>query len=117
MELHPYGRIPADRVGGLIDMTVRHGAAVRFRCRVTAISETELRVEYVGGAFRGDGAWRFEPAAGKTRVTFRWRARPAGPLGWLAPRTLLAWIARSHHDVMQAGFAGLNAYLIGGRRA
>jgi hypothetical protein len=111
-EATPRGDIPPDRVGGMYDVVVHSGVTVRFTARVVEISEAHLRVEYIGGAYRGTGTWDFEPEHGKTRLRFRWRVQPKGWLSWLlrlSPSS--AREARSHHAVMNAGFAGLNRYL------
>jgi hypothetical protein len=107
----PRGDIPPDRVGGMFDVVVRSGITVRFTVKVVEISEAHFRVEYVGGAYRGEGAWSYEPEDGKTRVSYRWRVRPKGWLSWLLSLSpSRAKEAGSHHAVMAAGFAGLNRY-------
>jgi hypothetical protein len=104
------GDIPPNQVGGMIDITV-HGrrGTVKFTAKTTEIKENMARVEYVEGAFRGEGIWTFEPVDGKTRVRFRFRVQPSG---WLL-RLMAPFvnIAQSHHEVMKAGFEGLNQYL------
>ncbi len=110
-EATPHGDIPPGRVGSMFDVTVRSGVTVRFTAKVVEINDARMRVEYVRGAYRGKGTWSFEPEDGKTRLRFRWRVRPMGWLGWLlrlSPST--AREARSHHEVMKAGFAGLNRH-------
>ena len=104
------GDIPPNQVGGIFDITV-HGrrGTVKFTAKTTEIKENMARVEYVEGAFRGEGIWTFEPVDGKTRLRFRWRVRPSG---WLL-RLLAPFIdiGQSHHEVMKAGFEGLNQYV------
>jgi hypothetical protein len=111
-EAKPRGNIPPDQVGGMIDITVRRRATVRFTAKTVEVTENLLRVEYVEGAYRGEGTWTFEPVDGKTRLRFRWRVQPTGWLRWLlllAPPSEKS--GRSHHEVMQAGFEGLNQYV------
>jgi hypothetical protein len=83
---------------------------IKFTTRTSEIAEAQMiRVEYVAGAFRGVGIWRFEGVDGKTKVSYRWRTSPSGfVLRVLAP---LLPIAKSHSDVMKEGFNGLNGYL------
>jgi hypothetical protein len=110
-QARPRGDIPPDRVGGMFEVVVRSGVTVRFTAKVVEISEAHFRVEYVGGAYRGEGAWSFEPEDSKTRLRFRWRVRPKGWLSWLLRLSpSAAREGRSHHAVMRAGFAGLNQY-------
>jgi len=111
-EAKPHGDIPPDRVGGMFDIIVRRGVVIRFTAKLVEITDNQLRWEYVGGAYSGEGIWRFEPAEGKTRLRFRWRVRPMGWLRWLlrvAPSSERK--GTSHREVMKAGFAGLNRYI------
>jgi hypothetical protein len=106
------GDIPPDQVGGIFDVTVRKGITVKFRARVVEISDKNWRVKYIGGAYRGYGDWSFEPKGGKTHLRFHWQVQPKGWLGWLlrfAPSSQKK--GTSHHEVMNAGFAGLSRYL------
>jgi hypothetical protein len=110
-QARPRGDIPPGRVGSMFDVTIRSGLTVRFTAKVVEINDAGMRIEYVGGAYRGEGTWRFQPANGKTRLRFRWRVRPVGWLSWLlrlSPSS--ARKARYHHEVMQAAFAGLNRH-------
>jgi hypothetical protein len=111
-EARPRGDIPPDRVGGTFDITVRRGVTVRFAAKIVEITDKTLQVQYVEGAYKGEGTWTFEPVDGKTRLHFRWRVQPTGWLYWLlrlAPSS--AKRGRSHHEVMKAGFEGLNQFV------
>ncbi len=111
-QARPHGETPPDRVGGMFDVIVRKGITVRFTARVEEMTEKHLRLEYVAGAYRGEGTWSLEPVDGKTRLRFRWRVRPMGWLGWLlrlSPSSQRK--GGAHREVMKAGFAGLNRYL------
>ena len=108
----PRGGIPPDQVGGMIDITVRKRATVRFTAKTVEVTQNLLQVEFVEGAYRGEGIWIFEPVDGKTRLRYRWRVQPTGWLRWLlrlAPASERK--GRSHHEVMKAGFEGLNQYV------
>ena len=108
----PRGDIPYDQVSGMIDVTVHKGPTVRFTLKTVEVTENRLRVEVVGGDFRGEGIWTFEPVDGKTRARFRWHVRPTGLIGFMlrfAPPEERA--GRSHREVMKAGFEGLNQHL------
>ncbi len=111
-EARPHGDIPPDRVGGMFDIIVRRGVTVKWTAKVVEVTDKQWRVEYVEGAYRGEGTWTFEPINGKTRLRFHWQVRPMGWLRWLlrlAPSSQRK--GTSHHEVMKAGFAGLNRYL------
>ena len=100
-------------VGTLLDNTVRvHGRfPIRFVTRTVEVEpDRAIRVEYIGGAFRGEALWGFEGIDGKTRLSLRWRTTPAGVLRALA-RFLP--IEKSHSDTMKAGFEGLRGFLAG----
>jgi len=82
-ETKPRGNIPTDQVGGMTDITVHKGVTVRFTAKTVEVTENLLGLEYVEGAYRGEGIWTFEPVDGKTRLRFRWRVQPTGWLRWL----------------------------------
>jgi hypothetical protein len=108
----PHGDILPDQVGGMFDIIVRRGITVRFTAKVVEITDKKWHVEYIDGAYRGEGIWTFEPVDGKTHLRFQWKVRPMGWLRWLlslAPSSSRK--GTSHHEVMKAGFAGLNRYL------
>src|SRR5512142_76411 len=111
-EARPRGDIPVDRVGGMFDVHVQRGMAVRFTARVREISDQRLCVEYVDGAYVGEGTWTFEPAGSQTRVRFHWHVRPHGWLRWfvLTDRQR-KMIGDVQHQVMQAGFERLDRFL------
>ena len=68
-----------------------------------------IRLAYCEGAFLGEGLWTLESADDQTRLRYRWRADPNGwLLKSLAP---VIPVAKSHSDVMAAGFANLNKSL------
>ncbi len=105
------GIIPTNQVGNILDITVRRpGKKLRFSTKTTEIIENQfIRVEYIEGDFLGDGEWTFEPENGKTKIRFRWRARPNSLLLKLISRFID--IEKGHSEVIQAGFEGLNKYL------
>lgn len=110
LEMEPHRDIPPSQVGGLVD-TIVHGTRVpvRWTNKTVQVTENTVRVEMIAGAFRGEGIWTFEPVDGKTRLRYRWRARPSGWLLKLFARFID--IEQVHHNVMKAGFEGLNQYL------
>lgn len=100
------------RVGAVVDMTVFTKPSVKFAAKTVEVKKNELiRVNYVGGAFRGEGLWRFEDLGGKTKVSFRWRTDLSGLLmhilGPFFP------VAKNHSAVMKGAFNGLNKFLAG----
>jgi hypothetical protein len=100
-------------VGTLLDnvVLVHVNFPIRFVTRTIAVvPNEEIRVEYVGGAFRGEAVWRFDGENGKTRLSLRWRTRPAGTLRLLAP---LLPVSKSHSDTTEMGFENLKAFLAG----
>jgi hypothetical protein len=110
-QARPRGEIPSDQVGGMYDVVVRSGITLRFTAKVVEITATNLRVGIVGGAYRGEGTWSFQPEDRKTRLMYRWKVRPTGWLNWLLSLSpSRAKEAKEHHAVMAAGFAGLNRY-------
>jgi uncharacterized protein YndB with AHSA1/START domain len=103
-----------DEVGTLLDNTVRVRGRfpIRFVTRtVAAEPNRSIRVEYIGGAFRGEALWRFEPEDGTTRLSLRWRTTPSGALRVLS-RVLP--VAKSHSETTEIGFENLNAFLASG---
>jgi hypothetical protein len=54
-----------------------------------------IRVDYVAGSFRGEGRWGLQNIGGKTRLTYRWQADPAGFLKLLAH---VAHRGQPHHS-------------------
>ena len=98
-------------VGALLDNTVRVRGRfpIRFTTRTVEVEQNErIRVEYVGGAFRGEALWKFEGVNGKTRLRLRWRTSPSGVLRALAP---FLPVEKSHSDTMKVGFENLSAFL------
>ena len=97
-------------VGALTEITLPSKFAVKFISKTVEIKENELwRVQYVGGVFRGEGLWRFEPIDGNTKVSFHWRVRPSGLLSrFLA---IFINIPKRHSAVMKKAFASLNEYI------
>ena len=103
-------------VGAVVDNTVRVRGKfpIHFTTRTVEVEPNQLiRIEYIGGSFRGEALWRFEEVDGQTNLSQCWRTKPAGALRILAP---LLSIARSHSDTMRAGFARLRAFLEAQRR-
>jgi ribosome-associated toxin RatA of RatAB toxin-antitoxin module len=98
------------KVGALLDLTVHGKRPIKFTAKTVEAKNNEMiRVNYVEGAFRGEGLWKFESLEGKTKLSFRWRTSPSGLLlRILAP---FLPIEKSHSDVMKAGFNNLNKFL------
>lgn len=111
-EARKRGKTPVDQVGGMFDIQVHRGMTAQFTARVCEITDRILRVEYVDGAYVGDGIWSFEPAGNETRVGFHWHVQPHGWLRWFV---LTDWqrktIGEIQHQVMQAGFERLDRFL------
>ena len=98
-----------DQPGALIDLTVHHRGTTKFTVKTIETKKNELwHLQYVEGAFRGEGTWKLEAIDGNTKVSYRWRCRPSGLLRILAP---FINIPKGHSEVMKVGFAGLNEYI------
>ena len=98
-------------VGALLDNTVRVHARlpIRFVTRTVEVEENErIRVEYVGGVFRGEALWEFQGVNGKTRLSLRWRTSPAGVLRALPP---FLPVEKSHSHTTKVGFENLSGFL------
>jgi len=98
------------KVGALFDLTVHGKRPIKFTAKVVKAKNNEMiRVNYVEGALKGEGLWRFESLEGKTKLSFRWRTSPSG----LLMRILAPFlpIEKNHSDVMKAGFNNLNKFL------
>lgn len=98
-------------VGALLENTVRvHDKfPVRFVTRTVGVQENEeIRVEYVGGAFRGEAVWKFVGVDKQTRLSLRWRTSPAGVLRAVA---LFLPVEKSHSDTTMVGFESLSGFL------
>jgi hypothetical protein len=100
----------ADQVGAVFEITVNRKPPAKFIARVVEVKKDELmRCQFIEGAVRGEGLWKLEPKDGKTKLSYRWRASPAGLLlRILAP---LINMPKGHSDVMQACFKQLNEHL------
>lgn len=99
------------KVGTLLDNTITvHGnIPIKFITKTVEVKNNEMiRVNYVGGSFRGEGLWKFESLEGKTKLSYRWRTSPAGLLRILAP---FLPVAKSHSDITKAGFNNLSKFL------
>lgn len=99
-----------DEIGALMDMTVYSIPKIRFSVTTTEVEKNRmLRFQYVKGAFRGEGVWKFQNLEGITNIIFHWRANPS----WLMLRLLgpLIDIPKSHSKVIQAGFKNLKKHL------
>lgn len=97
-------------VGALIDSTVHGKLPIKFTTETIEVKNNEMiRVNYVEGALRGEGVWKFEILEGKTKLSYRWRTSPAGLLlRILAP---LLPFERNHSNVMKAGYYRLTEFL------
>jgi len=105
------GSLPPDRVGGLMDITVRPSGAdrpVRMTARTAEVVPGRLiRIEYIEGDFVGNGVLELEPEDDGTRLVFRFAARPTS---WKL-RVLSPVVKRSHSAAARAGFAALEQHL------
>jgi len=108
-ESKPRGDKPIMREGAVCDVTIHTTGTPKFCERVTKIVEAKsIEVEYVGD-FVGTGEWTFEPTDGKTKLQFRFNARPKRlSFVLLSP---FVNIGKRHSDVMRKGFEALNSYL------
>jgi len=98
------------QVGALLDSTVRSRFTTQFTTKTVEVKANEMiRVEYVEGALRGEGLWKFPSQKGKTKISYRWQTKPAGwflrIIGPFLP------VRKSHSKVMKAGFENLNNFL------
>lgn len=106
----PRSAAPKGEVGELFDMTVNRPGSATYTMRLAEVERPgRLRLEYVEGDFLGEGVWTFAPEGTGTRVTFRWHVRPR-PL-YLRVLSRFMDFEATHHDVMQAVFARLEAHL------
>jgi len=97
-------------IGALYEVTIHALCPITFMTRtVQAIQNEMLVVDYVGGAFIGQGVWTFEDVAGNTKISLRWRTNP----GSLFMRRVAPFypVAKNHSSVMQAGFRRLDRFL------
>ena len=109
VEAKPREAGAVDQPGALIDLAVHHRGTTRFTVKTIETKKNELwRLQYVAGAFRGEGTWKLEEVDGNTKVSYRWHCRPSGPLRILAP---FINIPKGHSQVMKSGFAGLNEHI------
>lgn len=116
LELYPRPGAPAGQVGSVFDIRIPGRRPIRFTERIVELVENEhVRLHYIGGDFRGEGLWSFEPVDGRTRVRFRFHVRPHGLAMRLASH--LTDIGRLHSQVAQRGFEGLRRYLQAQRMA
>ncbi len=106
------GKTPIDQVGGMFDIQVHRGMATQFTARVCEVTDRRLRVEYVDGAYVGEGIWYFESVGNETRVGFHWHVQPHGWLRWFVlTERQCKMIGDVHHQVMQAGFERLDRFV------
>jgi len=105
------GGLPPDRVGGLMEITVRPSSqdqTVRMMARTAEVVPGRLiRFEYIEGDFLGEGVLTLEPERKGTRVVFRFAARPTS---WKL-KVLSPVVKRSHSAAVRAGFAELERHL------
>ena len=104
------GDMPIVREGAIVDIAVHsRGVTSKFSAKMTKIVEAKSIEEEFVGDFVGTGKWTFEPTDGKTKVQFRWNARPKRlSFVLLSP---FVDIGKRHSDTMQKGFKALNSYL------
>jgi ribosome-associated toxin RatA of RatAB toxin-antitoxin module len=100
------------KVGALVDNIVGiHGKfPIKFTTKTVEVKNNEMiRVDYVKGAFRGEGLWKFESLDSNTKLSYRWRTSPSGLL--LRIMAPFLPVKKSHSDFMKAGYEGLNRFL------
>lgn len=114
VDSRPTGDIPFGEVGAVCVVAVRsRGITARFKWRTAEIIDDHyIRFEYHEGDIAGYADLRLEPEGGPegetTRVEYHWRVRTRGKAHLLGP---LFNLKKRHQEVMQSGFAKLNAYL------
>ena len=99
-------------VGALCDITVHGKRKVKFTTKTVEVKDNEMiRANYIEGALRGEGLWKFDSLEGKTKLSFRWQTSLSGFL----PRImgLFLPVEKKHSDVMKAGFDNLNKFIEG----
>lgn len=98
-----------DEVGALTDITF-HDRPIKYTEETVEAKKNEMiRVKYVKGAVRGEGLWKLEGINGKTKLSFRWRARHSEVfLRIIAP---FVSVAKKHSDFMKVAFDGLKKHL------
>jgi hypothetical protein len=96
--------------GALYAVTIHALLPIKFKTKTVETKKAEmLRVEYVEGAFVGEGLWLFENVEGKTKISLRWRTNPGD---WFMRMVAPFYpIAKNHSSVMQAGFSKLEKFL------
>jgi uncharacterized protein YndB with AHSA1/START domain len=100
---------PIIREGAIFDVTVHTSGTPKFSEKVTKIVEAKSIEVAIVGDFVGTGEWTFEPTDGKTKLQFRFNARPKRlSFVLLSP---FVNIGKRHSDVMQKGFNALESYL------
>jgi hypothetical protein len=110
------GDIPADQVGSVLEVAAnahpehRIGTA-RWAERTVVLEPGHKKVmENFEGAFRGTTTWTFEPVdSGRTRVTVRFAADPAGVMKLLSR---LVDVNAVNRKVFDECFRGMQQHLI-----
>ena len=100
----------SDNIGALYEVTIHALYPITFMTKTMETKKNEmLIVEYVDGAFIGQGVWKFENVEGNTKISLRWRTNP----GSLFMRMVAPFypVAKNHSSVMQAGFRKLDQFL------
>jgi len=112
VESKPVGDIPFGEVGAVCTVTVRNHGTAHFSWKTTEIVENRFfRFEYLEGDLVGYGDLKLDPQGDKTRIEYRWRVKTRGKANILGP---LLNIRKRHSQVIQAGFAALNAQVARG---
>jgi len=96
--------------GALYKVTIHALCPITFMTKTVETKKNEmLIVDYVDGAFIGQGVWKFENVDGNTKISLRWRTNP----GSLFIRMVAPFypVAKNHSSVMQAGFRKLDQFL------
>jgi hypothetical protein len=110
VEMKPRGEIPANQVGGIVDITVHRPGTPKFTSKTIEVIENKMvRFEYVEGDYSGEGQWTLEPMDDSTQVRFRWHVQPRR---WLL-RMLAPFIdiGKIHSEIMKFDFEGLSRHV------
>ena len=110
VDSHQVGDVPLGEVGAVTVVSVHNrGITARFKWRTAEIIDGHyIRFEYHEGDIAGYADLRLLAEGETTRVEYHWSVRTRGKANILGP---LFNLKKRHQEVMQSGFAKLNAYL------
>ncbi len=99
------------KVGSVNNITVNSKPPIQFTQKTVEVENKKLvRVVYLKGAFKGEGLWKFEDLGDKTKLSYRWKASPAGFI-LLRILVYLFPMEKGHSKTMKEGFNNLNQFL------